>query len=873
MNFNRTIQFFLGYLTVSMFLKSAMTQSRASLGIAMRMNVTNLEETSLSYQPIEFNTINIIQNNLRGEVNLAKRRLTGPLGTEFQVNTFTANSQGAPAIAVLTDGSFVIVWDSFLEDGSDEGIFGQKYTASGSKDGSEFQVNTYTSLGQRWPDISPLIDGGFIIVWSSNSQDGSNYGVFGQKYNSNGARIGLEFQINTYVTGKQGTPSIATLNNGDFIVVWPSFLESGSCYGIFGQRYTIDCVKNGIEFQVNTYVLQNSGGSYISDFTPAITALNDGGFVIIWESVNIDGNGYGISGQRYGNDGVRNGAEFQVNTYTTNSQGAPAIATLTAGGFVVTWDSDKQDGSGYGVFGQRFTASGFKNGAEFQINTYTSLEQHWPDISPLTDGGFIASWSSYSQDGSYYGCFGQKYNVNGVKSGLEFQVNTNIADTQDRPSIAMINNGNFIIVWQSNNQDGSGNGIFGQRFDANNNKIALFSNIQPTLLPTAQPSQPTFQPTLRPTFLPITQPTFRPSVTPTFLPTFYPTNATSTINDKENKDLTSFYLTLFLCLGGAIGLIGLIYMCCRKNKSIHTAPYQVLELNKIDLKDKPKPSAPPFSENQKEIKAVNSTSIPIISWGDLVLGKELGKGSFGVVSKALWLKTTDVAVKKLLKALTQDLLEEFKKETEVHMHLRHPNVIMLYGICLAPPHFGMVLEFMANGSLDQVLQRPGECSLSTRLTFALEMVSGLLYLHSKNIVHRDLKSLNVLIDEHMHAKIADFGLAKIRHSTETLTVGPMGTPCWMAPELFDEGACDKTTDIYATGIIFWEIAARKKPYEGKTLAQLIKDLMNGKREKIPAETPQKFAALITRCWAQRAEERPTIENVVQNMQDIKRTYG
>ncbi|MBP9726570.1 MAG: protein kinase [Gammaproteobacteria bacterium] len=385
---------------------------------------------------------------------------------------------------------------------------------------------------------------------------------------------------------------------------------------------------------------------------------------------------------------------------------------------------------------------------------------------------------------------------------------------------------------------------------------------RPTLSPTAQPSQPTYQPTLRPTFLPTTQPTFRP--------TFSPTNATSALNDEVTTDLTYFYLTLFVCLGGVIGLTCLICFYCRKNKSIHTAPYEEREFKKID---KPAPSAPPFSGNQKDIKAVNSTSIPIISWSDLILGKELGRGGFGVVYKALWLKTTSVAVKKLLKALTPDLLEEFKKETEVHIHLRHPNVIMLYGICLPPQQFGMVLEFMANGSLDQVLQRPGECSLSTRLTFALEMVSGLLYLHSKNIVHRDLKSLNVLIDEHMHAKIADFGLAKIRHSTETLTVGPMGTPCWMAPELFDEGACDKTTDIYATGVIFWEIATRKKPYEGKTLAQLIKDLTNGKREKIPAETPQQFAALITRCWAQRAEDRPTIENIVKNMQDIQRTYA
>ncbi|NGX62492.1 MAG: hypothetical protein K940chlam9_01991, partial [Chlamydiae bacterium] len=274
--------------------------------------------------------------------------------------------------------------------------------------GSEFQVNTYTTSDQRNPSAAPLNDGGFVVTWESSGQDGDSYGIYGQRYASSGVKSGVEFQINTYTTSDQGYPSVAPLNDGGFVVTWHSSGQDGDSYGIYGQRYESSGVKNGAEFQVNTYTT-----SIQRD--PSVAPLNDGGFVVTWESSGQDGDSYGVYGQKYDSSGVKSGVEFQVNTYTTSNQRDPSAAPLNDGGFVVTWESSGQDGDSYGVYGQRYASSGAKSGAEFQINTYTTNNQSDPSAAPLNDGGFVVTWESLAQDGDGYGIYGQRYDSSGVK--------------------------------------------------------------------------------------------------------------------------------------------------------------------------------------------------------------------------------------------------------------------------------------------------------------------------------------------------------------------------------------------------------------------------------------------------------------------------
>ncbi len=389
------------------------------------------------------------------------------VGGEFQVNTHTTGNQVVPSVSTLSNGNFVVTWedDSGL-DGNGDGIFGQIFNATGAKVGSQFQVNTHTTGNQQSPSVSSLSNGDFVIAWQDLSgEDGSGEGVFGQIFNANGAKVGSEFQVNTYTPNAQAFPSVSSLSNGDFVVAWEdSNGHDGSSYGVFGQIFTATGTKIGTEFQVNTYT---AGGQYY----PSISSLSNGNFVVAWEDQSgEDGSGEGVFGQIFDATGAKVGSQFQVNTYTTGNQVAQSIATLSNEDFVVAWeDGSGEDGNSTGVFGQIFNATGAKVGSEFQVNTYTTGDQGGPSVSSLTNGNFvIVWWDSSGLDGNSTGVFGQIFNATGAKVGSEFQVNTYTPGNQVFPSVTSLSNGDFVVTWEDDSgHDGNSFGVFGQIFNPN----------------------------------------------------------------------------------------------------------------------------------------------------------------------------------------------------------------------------------------------------------------------------------------------------------------------------------------------------------------------------------------------------------------------
>ncbi len=393
---------------------------------------------------------------------------------EFQINSYTDSAQGNSSVAALADGGFVVTWDSYGQDGSSFGVYGQRYTSSGVKVGSEFQINSYTANHQSSSSVTALTDGSFVVTWDASGQDGSESGVYGQRYTSSGVKIGGEFQINSYTTRHQDFPSVTALMGGGFVVTWTSDEQDGSENGVYGQRYTSNGVKAGGEFQINSYTDS-------SQIDSSVAALTDGSFVVTWNSYYQDGYGSGVYGQRYTSNGVKAGGEFQINSYTASHQSASSVAALTGGGFVVTWTSKGQDGSGSGVYGQRYTSNGVKAGGEFQINSYTASHQSASSVAALADGGFVVTWTSNGQDGSGSGVYGQRYTSNGVKAGGEFLINSYTNSYQETSSVTALTDGSFVVTWTSEGQDGSGYGVYGQRYYADGTPYTItFSRLTGT---------------------------------------------------------------------------------------------------------------------------------------------------------------------------------------------------------------------------------------------------------------------------------------------------------------------------------------------------------------------------------------------------------
>jgi hypothetical protein len=282
--------------------------------------------------------------------------VAGPLGTEFHVKSFTTSHQQYPAVAASGTNNFLVVWDSNGQDGSARGLFGRRFSAAGLPAGSEFMVNSYTTGYQVVPAAATDSNGFFVVVWNGEGPTDSA-GVFGQRFDAVGTAFGGEFQVNTYTTNQQREPAVAADGAGNFVVSWISYgQDDGSNWGVFAQRFHSTGVKAGSEFRVNSYTTS-------SQFISVVGADDAGNFIVTWEGVGPT-DSFGVFGRRFNAAGGAIGGEFQVNAYTTSSQAALAVATNGSGNFVVTWQSGGQDGSGLGVIGRRLTTTVFDHGFE-----------------------------------------------------------------------------------------------------------------------------------------------------------------------------------------------------------------------------------------------------------------------------------------------------------------------------------------------------------------------------------------------------------------------------------------------------------------------------------------------------------------------------
>jgi len=390
------------------------------------------------------------------------------LGPEMMVNTYTTSNQRVPAVAIDPSGHFVVVWQSGTQDGDGTAIEGQRFDAVGAPLGGEFQINTYTIADQYQPSVAADGSGNFVVVWTSSAQTGEDHaGIFGQRYDNAGNKVGSEFHVNAYTTNYQTGPSVAMDASGSFVVVWTSTGQDGDGYGVFGQRYNSAGTPQGSEFQVNT---TTTGAQY----APAVAMDNTGGFVVVWSS-GAGGSNYNIFGQRYNSAGTVVGGEFMVNVDTAMDARHPAIAMDNDGDFAVAWQ--QYDADGNGIFGQRFEGGGAREGDVFHVNTFTTGDQARPSIAFDASHQFIVSWQSVGQDDAAgAGVYAQRFGDPNVPVGKEFQVNVFTPGFQVQPAVAMNGSGNFVVAWASQYQDGNGYGTFA--------RIGEFSAAQPMAVDT-----------------------------------------------------------------------------------------------------------------------------------------------------------------------------------------------------------------------------------------------------------------------------------------------------------------------------------------------------------------------------------------------------
>lgn len=269
----------------------------------------------------------------------------------------------------------------------------------------------------------------------------------------------------------------------------------------------------------------------------------------------------------------------------------------------------------------------------------------------------------------------------------------------------------------------------------------------------------------------------------------------------------------------------------------------------------------------------NNNNIYEIKYNELSFGKCLGEGAFGRVYEGRW-NNSPVALKTLICQLNESIVNDFKSEIKVLSLLRHPNICLFMGACSISPHFVIVNELIRKGSLWNLLHdfnNKNIIDMKLIIKLSLGTAYGMNYLHTKNppLIHRDLKSANLLVDDSYNIKISDFGLCRVKAYSETMT-GNCGTYQWMAPEILRNSYYNEKADVYSYGIVLWELISGECPYNGLDGIQVAIGVLNDKiRPVIPLNCPLDYKELIIRCWSDDVNVRPSFSDIIKILEKMK----
>lgn len=281
--------------------------------------------------------------------------------------------------------------------------------------------------------------------------------------------------------------------------------------------------------------------------------------------------------------------------------------------------------------------------------------------------------------------------------------------------------------------------------------------------------------------------------------------------------------------------------------------------------------------NERELSKGASGSAAHYEMHEVELGKLINQGGFSVVHEGLWHKTK-VAIKKIFDPnITEDLLAEFDNEIHKLEQIRHPHIIQLLGVHRKPPGLSLITELVEGGSFFQLLHAALQFHSARGPVTSVEQSDcmqiletsavALTFLHARGIIHRDVKSHNVLLSPHLEVKVCDFGLARMRSELMTGAMQFAGTPCYMAPEMFRQQRYCEKVDVFAYGVMLWEAIAQDLPFANLDPPEIRERVLMGQMLPIPGGTAKPVQALMHACWTLDQERRPAMGEVLEKIRD------
>jgi predicted outer membrane repeat protein len=362
--------------------------------------------------------------------------------SQFSANSTTsadqvtsAETRGSQnAIARDHAGNYIVVWSSNSQDGSGWGVYARRFDANGLPLSGEFRVNTVTSDNQQWASVAADRNGNFVVTWTSTNQDGTAQSVYARRYSAAGVALSGEFLVNTTATGVQKNSTISMNSAGQFVIAWQGE-GPGDTSGVFFRRYS----ANGTA--IDTTDKRANAAAIGTQINPGVAIDNSGNIVVLWQDTSklYFQRILAVETDINVTSGTWGAARVQVDNALATSD-VPTLAMDAAGNFVVAY---REQTLLPGIWARGFNTDGSTKFSWFQAVSGTATS---PSASMASDGQFILSWQD-TGDGDGTGIYARKYLANGSANGASFVVNQYTAGNQSQSSLTMLDPDNFVVVW------------------------------------------------------------------------------------------------------------------------------------------------------------------------------------------------------------------------------------------------------------------------------------------------------------------------------------------------------------------------------------------------------------------------------------------
>lgn len=381
------------------------------------------------------------------------------VGGQFPVNLQTNNNQFLPHVDYNENGEFACTWTD------DTNVKVRVFNADGSAKTSDLLANTTTLGTQNESQVAIGADGRFVVLWTDyNGADGELLGVFAQRYDGAGNRVGGEFIVNQTTMGSQWECMVDFDASYNMVFAWvDSIPGDGSNAGIFARVFRWDTTPLTNEFLVNDDDIQKA------QVNPSLWVDSDGSFVVAWQSRNgNDGSFDRVLVRRFTAAGTPLWPSQQVNQTTIGPQNHPSVVSRDDGTFVVVFTDSggTGDGDSGAVFFRIYDVDGNALTNEIRANMTTAGSQAIGEAAWDGANVIVIAWTDYSGiDGSASGIYWRAFTLEGAALGAEARANTSTENNQIDADIAMNTDGAITIIWEDQSGlDGDGSGIFGQRY-------------------------------------------------------------------------------------------------------------------------------------------------------------------------------------------------------------------------------------------------------------------------------------------------------------------------------------------------------------------------------------------------------------------------